>query len=234
MDRRDTLGLLKRCQLFENLSESDLRALEPGCLWMRVSAGNHLFHAGSPGGSLFIIESGELAVEGIRFYEDGGEEVVTYAVRGPLEVIGEMSLFDDAVRSGSVRATKNSSLLQLDGRYFRQHLERQPKVALSMLRTLVAKLRQAQESQMNRETVPLVIRLSKRLLDLIPAEQAEAKSITIAPAPTQKELARHLGCSREAVSRTAASIGDGVIVFGRGRIELRRVDVLRKLVKRST
>lgn len=45
------LSVLRHCSLFENLSDTDLRALQPACLRMRLKPDDYLFHAGSPGGA---------------------------------------------------------------------------------------------------------------------------------------------------------------------------------------
>lgn len=141
-----------------------------------------------------------------------------------------MSLFDDAARSASVRAVLETHLVQVDGRYFLHYLEHNGKVAISLLKTLVGKLREAQDHQIKRETAPLSVQLASHLLRLVPADHKE-RQVTISPAPTQKEFARQLGCSREAISRAASSFGPGVVVFERGRLFVADLGVLRKLVK---
>lgn len=226
----DVLGTLRQCSLLADLAESDLRALLPGCLRMRLRANEILFHAGSPGGSLFIIERGELQIEIIRYHADGSDEVVNLAKRGPGDVIGEMSLFDNEPRTATVRASQDTQLVQVDGRYFTHYLERNGKVAIALLKTLVRKLREAQEHQVSRETAPLGLRLASRLIGMAP--DGAKGSVVIADAPTQKNLARELGCSREAISRAAAALGDGLITFARGRIFIREIGELRRLTKK--
>ncbi|HEX6383737.1 MAG TPA: cyclic nucleotide-binding domain-containing protein, partial [Anaerolineae bacterium] len=82
---------LRKVPLFAELPEDDLARLCEMVEEVRLPAGDFLFAEGSPGDRAFVIKEG--LVEIIKF--SGGREVLL-AVRGSGDVIGEMSVLEEA------------------------------------------------------------------------------------------------------------------------------------------
>ena len=98
--------LLNRVPLFHNLSEEDFRRICGMIEEMDLPAGETLFDEGSPGDRAYIIQSGELEVVKATSGRD-----VLLAVRGPGDVIGEMSLIEDVPRTASGRAPSRLAVI---------------------------------------------------------------------------------------------------------------------------
>jgi CRP-like cAMP-binding protein len=226
----DSLNVaLKKCRLFQGLSDVELRSLHPACLRLRLKAGEVLFHAGSPGGSLYIVDSGELAIEISNLRPDGSNDVVHIGSRGVGEVVGEFSLFDDKPRSSKVRAGVPTVLIQIEGKTFRHILSRSNELSLGLIKTLIEKLVESQSQTVSRQNEKLSVRLARTLLGL--SDEKSEGPFKIRNAPTQKQLALRLGCSREAVNRAVAQYGEGVVVFSRGLIEIKDPRALKRLAE---
>ncbi|WP_055048005.1 sensor histidine kinase [Devosia sp. A16] len=137
----ETTALIRRVPIFAELSDA-----EAGELWnagqrINVAPGEVFIREGEQGGSLYLILTG--AVEVTK--ADGAREV-TLATRGPGEVLGEMSLLEQAARTASVRATEPSELLAIGPEAFRQLLARRPEAAATLLRTVTSRLRSTEAS----------------------------------------------------------------------------------------
>ena len=73
-----------------------------------------------------------------------GDQVI--ATIGPGDAVGEMSLLDHREASASVVATTPSEIVVIDGRRFRPLLEEMPSMAVSLLATVSARLRDADQA----------------------------------------------------------------------------------------
>jgi CRP-like cAMP-binding protein len=217
------IPFLRKCDLFSRLSDQQLNSLLPGCLWVRLGQNETLFHEGSPGGSLYIVCSGELVIERVRFREDDRDDVVTLNVRRPYEVIGELSIFEDGLRTATVRSIGvRTTLLMVDGRYVSRCLEQSHEFALAMLKAVVAKLIQSMSRRSEVQTMPISIRLAKLLLDLADTcgKSGVNGAIELDARITQADLARRLGCSRETVNKELKALGSRTVSSARGKIRI--------------
>jgi CRP-like cAMP-binding protein len=96
---------------FTSLSPTASRALVDASRLRDVSAGELIFVQGEVGGSLFLVSSGLVVVQ----VATAGQQPLTVALRGPGEMLGEMSLFAKAGRrSATATARTRTRLLELD------------------------------------------------------------------------------------------------------------------------
>ncbi|MDX6648488.1 MAG: hypothetical protein QOJ97_439 [Solirubrobacteraceae bacterium] len=98
-----------------------------------LAAGEWLFRAGDPGDALYAVASGRLEVVG----EDGA--VLREVARGG--AVGELALLTGEPRSASVRARRDSELLEVSAEAVDGLLRRDPSLALHVARHLAAQLR---------------------------------------------------------------------------------------------
>jgi uncharacterized membrane protein len=134
----DATPLLRSIPLFEGLTDQDLeelaRALEPRAF----AAGAMVFNQGDSGSSMFIVESGDC---NIHLPGDASRRISLKDIaRG--EYFGELALFDEMPRSASVLATTDAILLELPRSTLEGFLQRRPQVAMAILRTMSARLRE--------------------------------------------------------------------------------------------
>lgn len=127
--------LLKQVPLFAGLSETELDKLVSMSRQVTLQTGDTLIREGDPGDSMFVILEGKLQVT-----KKAGESEVILAERGPGEVMGEMSVLNQAPRSATVRALAPSKLLEVNEDTFFKLMEASPSAARAILHTFAARL----------------------------------------------------------------------------------------------
>ena len=90
ISRADPMLRLLRTPIFEGLTQVDLEPLRPALRTRRYERGAYLFREGDLGSHLFMVLHGQVKIG--RVGEGGGE--VVFALAGPGEIFGELSLFD--------------------------------------------------------------------------------------------------------------------------------------------
>lgn len=129
-------SLLKRIELFEGLSASELGEMSSVMRLHRIDPPQEIVREGEPGESVFFIAEGTL-------------EVVRSAASGEFELnvlrsgdfFGEMAVLDRQPRSASVRAKTPVLLLELDQDGFCDFFERNPRAARIVLRRFSSRMR---------------------------------------------------------------------------------------------
>ena len=134
----DATPLLRSIPLFEGLTDEDLEELARALQPRSFAAGTMIFDQGDSGSSMFIVESGDC---NIHLPGDASRRISLKDIaRG--EYFGELALFDEMPRSASVLATTDAVLLELQRTTLEDFLQRRPQVALPILRTMSARLRE--------------------------------------------------------------------------------------------
>jgi uncharacterized membrane protein len=134
----DATPLLRSIPLFAGLTDEDLEELGRHLEVRRFAAGAMVLNQGDTGSSMYIVESGEC---NIHLPGDASRRISLKDIaRG--EYFGELALFDEMPRSASVLATTDALLLELQRSTLEDFLQRRPQVALPILRTMSARLRE--------------------------------------------------------------------------------------------
>jgi len=127
----DRLDVFRAIPLFSGLSDDAIARIVDLAAEAEVPAGQVLIEPGREGSGLFVIEEGSVLVE-------KGDKTVEL---GPGEFVGELALLvPDAPRSARVQAKTQVRLLAISRQHFAKLLEEEPKLALSMLHELAARL----------------------------------------------------------------------------------------------
>ena len=134
----DPTPLLRSIPMFEGLSQDDLHALGDALEHRPYRAGEMIFAQGDAGSSMYIVESGDINIH--LPGEDSQRISLADLARG--EFFGELALFDEKPRSASALATTDSMLLELQRGTLEAYLERRPRAAMSILRTMSERLRE--------------------------------------------------------------------------------------------
>ncbi len=103
---------------------------------LQLKTGDMLFSEGDRGDTAYLIEEGELEV-----FKKTGSKEVRLAIRRTGELIGEMSLLDEAPRSASVRARKPSQVLVIAQESLEHLLRTNANAARSLFNTILARNR---------------------------------------------------------------------------------------------
>lgn len=121
------------------LTPADQAALRKVAVPVRYAAGKLLMRAGERGRHVVIIERGWVW---IRADSPHGSEA-TLAIRGPGDLVGEMSIVGDVPRMANVQAKMPVEGLVVRATDFLAVLEASPTAAMATLRVLAARLRDA-------------------------------------------------------------------------------------------
>ena len=184
-----------------------------------------LFHHGDEAGPVVVLLTGRAKVLSLS---SAGREVIV-AVRGPGDLLGEMSAIDGEPRSATVTTLEPVEALLIPGSAFAAFLERRPRAALVILRMVAGRLRYADASQADFATHDVMGRVAFRLVELCERfGEAGEGGIEIELPLSQEELASWTGASREAVSKALQLLRSLKIVeTGRRRVVVRDLEALR-------
>ncbi|HZT95982.1 MAG TPA: Crp/Fnr family transcriptional regulator, partial [Chloroflexota bacterium] len=153
---------LRRASLFSQLSEAELQELQQKMTRQTYRRGQVVFYQGDPSGRLYFVQEGWVK---ITQQNDSGDEILI-DVFGPGSIFGELSIFTDEPRSGTVTAVESCVLASLGRKAFYDLVQSTPSIALRCLEMLARRLR-AQDSLVQDMTfLDVPARLAKRLLEL--------------------------------------------------------------------
>jgi CRP/FNR family cyclic AMP-dependent transcriptional regulator len=185
-----------------------------------------LFHEGDDSGPVVVLLGGRVKVATVG---GGGREAIV-AVRGPGDLIGELSAIDGGPRSATVTTLEPAEVLLVPGSAFAALLERHLRIALVLLRMVAGRLRYADSQQAQFATQDVVGRVAARLLELGDRfGVAEDGRLVIELPISQEELAAWTGSSREAVSKALQQLRAlHVLETGRKRITVLDAEALRR------
>jgi CRP/FNR family cyclic AMP-dependent transcriptional regulator len=218
-------------------------SLEPGSFaallepedWAALQARGHrrtvareavLMYEGEPGDRVMVVLAGRVKVTTTG--DDGQETLLS--VRGPGEILGELSFLDDQPRLSTVTTLEPVEVLAVAAGVFGRYLEERPRVALVILRTLSARFRDASRKRVQFRELDTVGRLAARLVELCEryGELTPEGTIIISLPLTQEELGAWTGASHAGVAKALQTLRElGWIQTQRKRIVVRNIDALR-------
>ncbi|MCE5279773.1 MAG: cyclic nucleotide-binding and patatin-like phospholipase domain-containing protein [Planctomycetaceae bacterium] len=129
-------------RLLGPVDEPTLAGIESVVEWVNLKRGDVLFRQGDSGDSLYLIVTGRVCV--VRQGRDG-PSVIAELSRG--ESVGEMALITGEARSADIYAMRDSILLRLSREAFDKIVEQCPVLMRSIAKTLIGRLRAADESR---------------------------------------------------------------------------------------
>ena len=148
--------------LLAHLETEELAKLSRFARTEHYPKGAVIFRKGEPGTSMMTVAEGRIKISASS--RDGKEAVLAVLAKG--DVLGEMAILDGGPRSADATALEPTELVVIDQRDFIPFLERNPKIAVRLLRLLSERLRRTSEQVEDRSFLSLSARLAKTLLDL--------------------------------------------------------------------
>ncbi|MEY9966655.1 CRP/FNR family cyclic AMP-dependent transcriptional regulator [Streptacidiphilus sp. MAP12-16] len=142
------------------------------------------------------------------------------ALRGPGELVGELSCLDGITRSATVTALERVEGVVLGADAFRRLLEQHGTLALAVLRSVVARLRQSDDQRAEHGARSARSMLARVLLDVAVRHGVEISEPpgALAVQMNQQELAGAAAISRESVVRVLRAMQQAeLVVTSRGR-----------------
>jgi CRP-like cAMP-binding protein len=189
--------------------------------------GAYLLTEGEISDHVAVVLTGRAKVSSVT--PDGREVVL--AVRGPGDLLGELSALDGGVRSASVSALEPVEALIIPSERFEHFLQDHARLAVMLLQMMSRRLRDADRKRIEFGAYDTPGRVARRIIELADRYgEAEARGVRITLSLTQDELAGWSGASREAVSKALRHFRDrGWIETGRRSIVVLNLDALRTL-----
>ena len=178
---------LKKVPLFSNLPVDDLNRLCEVVNEEYISSNEVLFVEGDLGDKAYVIMEGEVDI-----LKESGEQTVLLATRKAGEVIGEMSLLDQAPRFASGQSRTDCKLLSISHDNLSHLLDTSPSAARVMLSTITNRLRSTE----------LVLRQSEKM--------AQLGTLT---AGIAHELNNPASAARRGTDHLESAISDFLITF---------------------
>ena len=190
------------------------------------AGGGALFHENQLADRVLVLRSGFVK---LSCYSDDGREVVL-GIRGPGDVIGELSALDGAARSATVIALESVEAFAIPTGSFNDFLESHPRVLRVLLQVLAGRLRDADRRRVEFAAKETMGRVASRIVELSERFGAAAEGdIRIEFPLTQEELAGWTACSRDSVVKALQSMRDlGWIETGRKRITVHDLAAVRR------
>ena len=187
--------------------------------------GQALFTEGDLGERVFMIEQGWVT---LRTVGPDGEEMIL-ALRGPGEIVGEMSAFDGAPRTATAVAVGEVQAVVAPARAVAKTLEQDIVAANDFARILAARLRESDRQRLEYTALDTLARVARRLLDLAERFGQEVSDGVKVELPlSQEELASWCGASRESTVKALRTLREiGAITTGRRVVTLHDPDGLR-------
>ena len=201
--------LLRNVPLFAMLQEHQLVLLTSVVTRRSFPRGTTIMAAGDATDSLYVVISGRLKV---IMSDDEGREVIL-SMLGASEYFGEMGLIDDSTRSASVISVEPCELLVLSKRDFRKCLSENFEMALTVMRGLVKRLRDADRKIGSLALMDVYGRVARLLLEM--SEMIDGQHV-VTKKVSKQDIAKMIGASREMVSRVMKHLQSGGYIDVRG------------------
>jgi CRP-like cAMP-binding protein len=225
----EVVELLGRVPVFSTLEPEDLERIAQLAVPRRFEPGQAVFREGDSSDTCYVVRSGH--ARAVRGHGDG--RTITLAVFGPGDFFGELALFEDELRSATVEAIEETTVVAVLGPDMRRLMTEHPQISTRLVIALGRRLRETNERLTRQSFQTVQSRVASVLGELVaqalvegaPAEQG------VPVVATQADVAQLAGSSRESASRFLAVLERaGVISQGRGRLVVHDPEALRAYV----
>lgn len=222
VDIRTKVGYLKTIDIFQDLSEQELEALESSITMIPCNAGKIFYTPEDTGEALFILKEGKVQL--YRISPEGRKLVMSTLAPGT--IFGEMSLIGQGMYDSFAEAIERCTVCKMDRADLERLLLDKPIVAVRILEVIGKRLVEveARLEDIAFKTVPG--RLASLLLRMM---KAQGKTIV---GSTHQNLADDIGTYRETTTQTLNEFkAQGLLDTGRKRIEILDPDGLQRIAK---
>jgi len=192
---------------------------------VRLRRGHALFTEGDRGERVFVIERGWVMITSVAA---GGREIVL-GLRGPGDVIGDLSALDGHPRSATALALGDVEATVAPGSTLLRALHDHD-TAMDLLQVLASRLRDADRKRLEFATLDTLGRVAWRLEELSERfGELTADGIDVELPLSQEQLASWCGASREATVKALGTLRTlGCITTGRRTLLIRDIDALHR------
>lgn len=213
--------------VLDALSAKDRHDLMDRSVSKVLEAGEFLFLSGDEPRRLFLVETGVLKISVVD--TEACETVVGLLVEGDL--VGHDALVEDMPHHADVVAVGPCRVRSLDGEHLLMILERDPRAALEVARSLAERLRKTREMALERTTGEVPNRLAGRLMELAELLGRMHSGTIVVDLPLdQTDLGKLAGICRESTCKAMSRFRKhGIVDYTGKELRILRPDLLQKL-----
>jgi len=216
MDIQDHVELLSRVDVFESLSEEEIREVLSDLLQrnaeINLRAGEVFYTPQQPDGKLFILTKGR-----VRLYKMEATREFTLEVVDAGTVFGEVSFTPHAFRESYAEAMEPSVVFAMERVEVERLILQKPKVGIRIIRLLSERLHYYETRMQDVTLKEVPARLASLILFLVKSEGVQSPGeIRIPTSYTHEHLGTMIGANREAVTRAFGRLQD------EGALQIRR------------
>jgi CRP/FNR family transcriptional regulator/CRP/FNR family cyclic AMP-dependent transcriptional regulator len=220
------IELLSKVPLFRALNNDEIQKLAEVVIFKKYMKNQAiLMEDDESANSMFVIVNGKIRIS-VSGYE--GKDAIL-AIMEPGEYFGEMSVIDGEPRSASVYAVDPTELLVLRREDLLIQIEKNPKLALSMLIEFSRRLRAADTRITSLALLGVYGRVANIVIELAQSKGRKVGNMmVIENRPTHQEIAEMSGTTRETVSRVLGKLQrSGTLIVERDKIIILRMEELK-------
>lgn len=204
---------LENIGLLEGFSPEERRDLEKRCAWRHYGANEQIIDRDSDSGDVYFVVAGDVRIVN---YSYSGREV-SYDDIPAGGFFGELAAIDGKPRSATVVTLKKTIVASLSPEALREAILDHPRLALAIMKRLVAVIRGSTDRIMDLSTLGAYSRVYAELLRLARQDVDEEYGATIAKLPTHSALASRCGTTRETVARAISDLTKREVCEKRGQ-----------------
>jgi CRP/FNR family transcriptional regulator, cyclic AMP receptor protein len=131
---------LRKAEIFADLTDAELAEVARACKALRVPADRTVFSEGDDGDELYVIHEGSVRVQIVTRADDGSLAPSTINTLHPGQCFGEVVLLRSSLRTASVVAAEQTTLIVLREPEFRALCEATPRIGYVVMRNLAQDL----------------------------------------------------------------------------------------------
>lgn len=206
MDKKTAVA---EVELFEGLSDQEVKALADIAVTRDCPRGQDIFHEGETAHGFFAVASGR-----VRIYKTAlsGKEHILH-VFGPGQAFAEVAVFQGGTYPANAQAMEDSTVLFFPRPAFKNLIKAHQELAMNMMALLSGRLRflVRRVEELSLKEVPA--RLAAHLLLLFESQGREELTLDL----TKGQLASYLGTIQETLSRILKRLAEQELISIKGR-----------------
>ncbi len=189
---------LREIPMFKAMTNQQLAEVAKIVQSQSLERGEFVFFEGAEKTAVYFIRTGAIKV--YKVDEEGREQIISYLRTG--DMFPHVGLFDDLPYPGTAEALSSTSLGLLPVRQFEQLLQKDPQIALTVLRVLSQKILELQQKLQDATLQSVSDRVLRTLIHLSEwYGEKRDDGRYLALRMTNRELANMIGTTRESVNR---------------------------------
>jgi CRP-like cAMP-binding protein len=227
----EKLWFLKRCKLFEQVSDELLQDIESTSRARSFPRNSPIYLPADEGTSVFLLASGRVKI--CHLTPEGKQSILAFI--DPGELFGELALLADGPREEYAEAVDASTVVMISGETMQRVMAARPELSLGVTKLIGLRRRRIEQRLKNLLFLSNRDRLTHLLLEL--AEQygqSTPEGVRLGIQLSHQDLANVIGSTRETVTVVLGEMQqEQLLSIGRRKIVITGLDRLAASVQKN-